>query len=147
MNLVQRNYDPVLHPFEATREYTRALNAVKLERVFAKPFLASLDGHKDGVHCMCKHPTQLSTVLSGSYDGEVTEMIVKMAEQCTQQIYQQVMNDCHVLKVRIWNLTQRRMQRTLSAHEGFVRGMCFHPSGDFFFSVSKLFNSVGLFLH
>ena len=49
----------------------RALNAVKLERVFAKPFLGSLDGHRDGVHYMIKHPTALSNLLSGSCDGEV----------------------------------------------------------------------------
>ena len=34
--------DPALHPFEKAREYTRALNATKLERMFAKPFLAQL---------------------------------------------------------------------------------------------------------
>ena len=39
-----RNVDPALHPFAAQREYTAALNAVKLERVFAKPFVGSLDG-------------------------------------------------------------------------------------------------------
>lgn len=70
--LVPRNYDPSLHPFEVCREYTRALNATKLERVFAKPFLASLDGHRDGVNCMAKHTKSLSTLLSGSCDGEVT---------------------------------------------------------------------------
>lgn len=70
--LVPRNYNPTLHPFEVTREYTRALNATKLERVFAKPFLASLDGHRDGVNCMAKHTKSLSTLLSGSCDGEVT---------------------------------------------------------------------------
>lgn len=36
---VQRNAAPELHPFERAREYKRALNAVKLDRVFAKPFL------------------------------------------------------------------------------------------------------------
>lgn len=69
---VPRNYDPTLHPFEVCREYTRAMNATKLDRVFAKPFLASLDGHRDGVNCMAKHATSLSTLLSGSCDGEVT---------------------------------------------------------------------------
>ena len=39
-----RNADPVLHPHSAQREYTAALNAVKLERVFAKPFVGSLEG-------------------------------------------------------------------------------------------------------
>uniref|UniRef100_A0A8C4STZ2 Ddb1 and cul4 associated factor 13 n=1 Tax=Erpetoichthys calabaricus TaxID=27687 RepID=A0A8C4STZ2_ERPCA len=68
---VPRNYDPSLHPFEVPREYTRALNATKLERVFAKPFVASLDGHRDGINCMAKHTRSLSTLLSGACDGEV----------------------------------------------------------------------------
>ncbi|NXU26102.1 DCA13 factor, partial [Thalassarche chlororhynchos] len=104
---VPRNYDPALHPFEVPREYTRALNATKLERVFAKPFLSSLDGHRDGVNCMAKHPKSLSTVLSGACDGEV----------------------------KIWNLTKRQCIRTIQAHEGFVRGMCARFCGTSFFTV------------
>lgn len=69
---VPRNYDPALHPFEGPREYSRALNAVKLERVFAKPFLGALEGHREGVYTMCKHPHRLALMLSGSYDGEVS---------------------------------------------------------------------------
>ena len=68
---VQRNYAPEAHPFEKQREYTRALNATKLDKVFARPFVGALDGHSDGVFCMAKHPTELTTVLSGSCDGEV----------------------------------------------------------------------------
>ncbi|KAL5013606.1 hypothetical protein ScPMuIL_007876 [Solemya velum] len=101
---VPRNYDPGLHPFEAPREYVRALNATKLERVFAKPFLGALDGHRDVIHCMSKHPTSLSLLLSGACDGEI----------------------------RIWNLAQRSCVKTFQAHEGFVRGMCFHPDGNNF---------------
>lgn len=104
---VPRNYDPTLHPFEIPREYTRALNATKLERVFAKPFLASLDGHRDGVNCMAKHPKSLSTLLSGACDGEV----------------------------KVWNLTKRKCVRTLQAHEGFVRGICSRFCGASFFTV------------
>eukprot|EP01147_Barroeca_monosierra_P001724 gene1723-4844_t len=52
---MQRNPAPVLHPFDAAREYKRALNA----------------GHRDGVYCMAAHPTKLSQLLSGSADGEV----------------------------------------------------------------------------
>lgn len=72
---VQRNYDPNLHPLEAPREYVRALNATKLERVFAKPFIGALDGHRDGVNCLYKHPTSLSFLLSGACDGEVTVIL------------------------------------------------------------------------
>jgi len=70
-DLVPRNYDASLHPLQAPREYVRALNSVKLERVFAKPFLGSLDGHKDGISCLGKHPRHLSVMLSGACDGEV----------------------------------------------------------------------------
>lgn len=66
---VQRNFDPEAHPFEQGREYTRALNAVKLDRMFAKPFVASLNGHIDGVYSMTKHPHKLNSMISGSGDG------------------------------------------------------------------------------
>jgi len=104
---VQRNYDPSLHPFEAPREYTRALNAVKLERVFARPFLGSLDGHKDGIECLIKHPKKLSTILSGCCDGEI----------------------------KLWDLPNRKCVHTVQAHTGFVRGICFDHNAQSFLSV------------
>ena len=57
---ISRNFDPELHPFDVNREYVRAMNAVKLEKVFAKPFLGALDGHGDSVTCMSSHPHKLS---------------------------------------------------------------------------------------
>ena len=52
-----RNLDPAMHPFERAREYTRALNATKIERMFAQPFLASFEpGHVDGVYSFAKDP-------------------------------------------------------------------------------------------
>ncbi|XP_043580531.1 DDB1- and CUL4-associated factor 13 [Bombus pyrosoma] len=104
---VPRNYDPALHPFEAAREYTRALNAVKLERVFAKPFVGCLEGHKDGVSCLCKHPSQLSILLSGAFDGEI----------------------------RVWNVIHKICTRNILAHDGIVRGIVFSLSGENFISV------------
>ena len=107
MILVSRNYDPSLHPFESVREYTRALNAIKLERVFAKPFIGNLGGHKDAVSCLCKHPLQLSTLLSGAFDGEV----------------------------RIWNLPQRVCSGSFLAHDGIVRGIVISPNGEQFITI------------
>eukprot|EP00096_Caligus_rogercresseyi_P014095 TRINITY_DN6627_c0_g1_i1.p1 TRINITY_DN6627_c0_g1~~TRINITY_DN6627_c0_g1_i1.p1 ORF type:complete len:447 (+),score=106.61 TRINITY_DN6627_c0_g1_i1:56-1396(+) len=104
---VQRNYDPTQHPFEAAREYTRALNAVKLEKVFAKPFLGSLDGHTDGISALAKHPKRLSTLASCCYDGEV----------------------------RIWSLSDRKCVLTYEGHKGFARGLTFSGSGDTLISV------------
>ncbi|RZF38230.1 hypothetical protein LSTR_LSTR005591 [Laodelphax striatellus] len=101
LHRLPRNYDPSLHPFEANREYVRALNAVKLERVFAKPFVGNLDGHRDGVSCIGKHPKSLSLLASGSYDGEV----------------------------RLWNLAQRICLKQSKAHDGYVRGLTFNSDG------------------
>ncbi len=66
---MHRNVAPVEHPFEKAREYTRALNAVKLDKIFAKPFLGALSGHTDAVYTMCRHPESLSHLISGSCDG------------------------------------------------------------------------------
>lgn len=102
-----RNYDPALHPFEAAREYTRALNAVKLEKVFAKPFMGNLDGHRDSVSCVAKHPKRLSSIISGAFDGEV----------------------------RVWDIPQRCCVREFVAHNGIVRGIVYTPKGDNFITI------------
>jgi len=96
-----RNYNPVVHPFQAEREYTRALNATKLERVFAKPFITSLSGHTDGVYRMCKHPASLTTLISGSGDGEII----------------------------FWNLGSRQKLRMIQAHNGMVNGISCSQNG------------------
>ncbi|KAI0479182.1 WD40 repeat-like protein [Xylariaceae sp. FL0804] len=67
-----RNHKPDIHPFERAREYTRALNAVKLERTFAQPFIAQLGrGHVDGVYSLAKDANSLDRFASGSGDGVV----------------------------------------------------------------------------
>lgn len=68
---VYRNLDPALHPFEKAHEYTRALNAAKLDKVFAKPLIGALDGHADSVSCMAKNSRRLNCLLSGSMDGDI----------------------------------------------------------------------------
>ncbi|ORY55078.1 U3 small nucleolar RNA associated protein [Pseudomassariella vexata] len=91
-----RNLDPALHPFERAREYTRALNATKLERMFAQPFIAQLGhGHTDGVYCLAKDPNSLERFASGSGDGIV----------------------------KVWDLTSREEIWHGSAHENIVKGM------------------------
>lgn len=105
---VSRNFDPALHPFERAREYTRALNATKMERMFAKPFVGALDGHTDGVYSMAKHPSMLTTILSGACDGEV----------------------------KIWNLNTLTERWSVSAHRGYVRGIAVGPYGETFVTCS-----------
>jgi WD repeat and SOF domain-containing protein 1 len=102
-----RNFDPAMHPLESSREYVRALNATKLDRVFAKPFIGALSGHTDAVSCMCKHPQKLSVIMSGSCDGEI----------------------------KVWNLQRKECMATITAHSGFIRGISMDKDGDRFVSV------------
>lgn len=99
LHKVQRNFDPVLHPMERAREYTRALNATKLERMFAKPFLGALSGHSDAVYCLAKHAKDLQVVVSGSGDGEL----------------------------RAWRLNERTCFWNTEGHRGMVKGVCILP--------------------
>ncbi|KAL2855089.1 WD40-repeat-containing domain protein [Aspergillus pseudodeflectus] len=95
-----RNLDPSQHPFERAREYTRALNAVKLERLFAAPFLGQMgEGHVDGVYSMAKDPGSLERFASGSGDGVV----------------------------KVWDLTTRGEVWNTTAHENIVKSVCWTP--------------------
>ena len=84
---VFRNPDPALHPFERAREYTRALNAAKLDKVFAKPFVSAMDGHSDGVFCMAKNPKVLNTLASGACDGELQFSLIGAWGECCFHVH------------------------------------------------------------
>ncbi|KAG6812778.1 hypothetical protein H0H92_000548 [Tricholoma furcatifolium] len=93
-----RNLDPLMHPFARARERTRALNAAKMDRMFAKPFVDSLEGHIDAVEVLTKQPGSLTTVASGSWDGGII----------------------------LHNLSTRKQLLNLQqAHKGKVSGLCF----------------------
>jgi len=107
LDVMQRNPDPLLHPMEKPKEYTRALNAVKLDRLFAKPFIQALGHHKDGVYCLRRHPSLVSCMLSGACDGEII----------------------------VWSLKNKEPRvRLEGAHRGFVRGLAVHSGGERFVS-------------
>ncbi|KAM0682275.1 Protein sof1 [Mitosporidium daphniae] len=98
MPKTQVNMNPELHPFSRPRELTRALNVVKLERLFAKPFVGALSGHNDGVYAMAKHTRILNTLLSGSADGEL----------------------------RLWDISSKKTRWNMRhAHSRFVRALSF----------------------
>lgn len=103
-----RNFNAPGEPFQTVTEYTRALNAAKLNRVFAKPLIASLDGHSDGISVLAKHPIRLPLILSGGRDGQI----------------------------RVWNLPLRKCLGTVQAHNGPVNGVSFNKlNGETFVSV------------
>lgn len=81
-------------------QYARALNAAKLDRVFAHPFVAAMP-HDDGVTCMARSPKVINSLLSGTADGEL----------------------------RLWDLPSRRVLRRLVGHTAAVRGVAYSPDG------------------
>ena len=73
MSRVVRTPDARLHPFQREREYVRALNATKIEKMFAKPFVASLELHNDAVRAMKRSNFLGSVMYSGACDGSVVQ--------------------------------------------------------------------------
>ncbi|PPQ96444.1 hypothetical protein CVT26_005085 [Gymnopilus dilepis] len=99
---VSRNLNPLMHPFARARERTRALNAAKMDRMFAKPFVAALEGHIDAVEVLCRQPGSLTGLASGSWDGGII----------------------------VHNLSTRKQTMSIpQAHKGKVSGLCFSPDG------------------
>lgn len=98
IRLTHKNLNPTSHPQARAREYTRAVTAAKLDRMFAQPFLGELKGgHVDAVTSMAICRTNLCPVVTGCVDGTV----------------------------RIWDLTNRKMVANLEAHSRPVSGLVF----------------------
>lgn len=96
-----RNLNPALHPFERAREYTKALTATKMERMFAQPFIGQLgDGHRDGIYSIAKNFSTTNQVASGSGDGVI----------------------------KYWNMTSRQETVSFKAHYGMVSGLVVTPN-------------------
>ncbi|KAG0150721.1 hypothetical protein CROQUDRAFT_651971 [Cronartium quercuum f. sp. fusiforme G11] len=98
---IHKNLNPALHPHARSREYTRAVTASKLNRMFAKPFIGQMDGHRDGIYVMAKDPLKLTQIITGAADGEV----------------------------KVWDLGTRACTIGLpDAHRGKVTGVTFLPA-------------------
>jgi WD40 repeat protein len=96
-----RNLNPDLHPFERAREYTRALNATKLERVFAQPFVGTLgDGHRDGIYALAKNFFSNNKIATASGDGVI----------------------------KYWDVTSRDETYSYKAHYGMCSGLVVTPN-------------------
>lgn len=87
-------------------QYTRAVRAVKMDRMFAKPFIGAMDDHSDGVYASAISPTSLVAYVSGAADGECI----------------------------VWDLASRKKLWSVYAHSGFVRGLTVSHDGQYFFS-------------
>ncbi|GMI38484.1 hypothetical protein TeGR_g9684 [Tetraparma gracilis] len=105
--VVSRSLDPKHKPFDKAREYTRAVAAAKLSRVFAKPFVAALEGHVDAVSCSAQARGHLCPLVTGGVDGEV----------------------------RVWDLASHKsVWRAQQAHQGWVKGAVVAQDGRHFYT-------------
>ncbi|XP_042489115.1 DDB1- and CUL4-associated factor 13-like isoform X2 [Macadamia integrifolia] len=98
---VFHNFDPNLRTQEKAVEYVRALNAAKLDKIFARPFIGAMDGHIDAISCMAKNPNHLKGMFSGSMDGDI----------------------------RLWDIASRRTVCQFPGHQGAVRGLTVSTDG------------------
>jgi WD repeat and SOF domain-containing protein 1 len=78
-----------MHPFARARERSRALNAAKMDRMFAKPFVDSLGGHVDGVEVLVRQQGSLTTLASGSWDGGTCVLFVPSFPFCQLDFFKQ----------------------------------------------------------
>jgi WD repeat and SOF domain-containing protein 1 len=103
LHKVHRSYSPSAHPLQQAREYQRAVVASKISKIFAKPFIAALSGHSDGISCMQKSRTNPTSLISGSFDGEVL----------------------------LWDLSLQRVIGKADCFESSVKGLCISDDSKF----------------
>ena len=72
-----------------------------MDKIFAKPFVGNLSGHTDGISCMSKSPLELTSFVSGSFDGEI----------------------------KFWDLSKRKSIFSIDAHPKVVKSITFSNNG------------------
>lgn len=97
---------------QRAREYTRAVTAAKLDRMFAKPLIGNLgNGHMDAVTCSAISRRSLLPLVSGSVDGQI----------------------------KLWDLATRKQVSEINAHSRPVTGLVFsvNQNGEHFYSCGE----------
>ncbi|KAF6775216.1 hypothetical protein AHF37_05564 [Paragonimus kellicotti] len=92
---IPRNYSASEHPFSAEREYVRAVNSAKLQRMMAKPFLGSLEGTTERITCISLNSETLGVAVFGTADG----------------------------KIQYWDVSLRKRLFENQAHDAEIRGV------------------------
>ncbi|KAG5466974.1 hypothetical protein LSCM1_01152 [Leishmania martiniquensis] len=104
-----RNYDPKFNPMAKQVEFTRAVLAAKMDRMFAKPFVAALPGHQDTIQSIATDITNLSIVATGAVDGGLI----------------------------VWDVMTRKQRAVIDAHRHSVDGVTISPDGVACFTASR----------
>lgn len=116
-----------MHPFSRARERMRALNAAKMERIFAKPFVAALEGHVDAVETLVRKPESLDMVASGSWDGGV--YVSLRSRPCDWRLMLNNLFCLFRLGLILHDISRRtQVLHVEGAHKGKVAGICFADS-------------------
>lgn len=68
--ITKHSKDPIHHPMLLEREYIRALNAVKIEKMVSKPFITALSHHREGINKLSKDYNS-NLFISSSYDNKM----------------------------------------------------------------------------
>lgn len=95
-----RNFENSVGSLEQARELKREINSVKLEKIFAKPFLAALE-HAECITAMGVNKEFPNTLLTGSADGVI----------------------------RLWDIPTRRILSRFLGHTKSVRGVSVSYNG------------------
>lgn len=104
-----RNFDPTMNSMAKETEYTRAVRAAKLDRMFAKPFVSALSGHSDTVQSIATDPSNVSVLVTGAADGGMA----------------------------VWDVMRKRPKCIVPAHRNAVDGVVVSPDGVACFSASR----------
>ena len=99
---IYRNTNPKLHSFQKAREYIRAFNAIKLDKLFSKPFLFSLSEPTDCVKSLAKNNFSLTDFASGTFDGQLL----------------------------IYNLTNRKPIFNIKTQHDMIKEICYSENGE-----------------
>lgn len=153
---VFRNPDPVVHPFERAREYTRALNATKLDKVRRRPTPVRLHGAR--MHPACEHrgiavhmprrpsyparhapdpllsrPPPPSLSLQVFAKPFLRALTGHRDGVCCMNRSRSKLTDVasgsYDGELKLWDLARGEARWSVVAHTGWVRGVSFSPDG------------------
>eukprot|EP01053_Blabericola_migrator_P004442 Blabericola_migrator_1__4441@NODE_237_length_10988_cov_176_358575_g201_i0_p2_GENE_NODE_237_length_10988_cov_176_358575_g201_i0NODE_237_length_10988_cov_176_358575_g201_i0_p2_ORF_typecomplete_len511_score108_25WD40/PF00400_32/0_0017WD40/PF00400_32/0_00019WD40/PF00400_32/0_25WD40/PF00400_32/6_8e03WD40/PF00400_32/0_00052WD40/PF00400_32/3e05ANAPC4_WD40/PF12894_7/2_6e05ANAPC4_WD40/PF12894_7/0_00068ANAPC4_WD40/PF12894_7/0_006ANAPC4_WD40/PF12894_7/0_00017Sof1/PF04158_14/4_3e18Sof1/PF04158_14/8_1e03eIF2 len=97
-------------PLAQAIQHQRALNAVKIDKIFAKPFIHQFGGHIDSVKALARCNQAIFDFFSGSCDGEI----------------------------RFWSAAHKKCWRSIvGAHDGIIEGLCVAADDKYLFSCSR----------
>ncbi|THD17990.1 putative u3 small nucleolar rna (U3 snorna) associated protein [Fasciola hepatica] len=100
---IPRNYSQEEHPFASEREYVRAMNAAKIQRIMAKPFIGALEGTTERMTSISLNSETLGLAVFGTADGKIQYWDIALRKRIfeTQAHGSEIRGICHTNKSRL----------------------------------------------